>query len=105
MVDFVAPVPIEAKTASRELTIVVAGADEFDQPFKTAERRRRICVQIEDHLMVDHLGVFARDRDESFRRKRTMGHAMRNETDGLMGPKQLVEGPGRVLVRDIDDYA
>ena len=66
MVDFVAAVPIETKTVSRELTIVVAGADEFDQPFKTAERRRRIVAQIEHDLVMHDLGILACDDDGGF---------------------------------------
>src|SRR5258706_8576598 len=69
MVDFVAAVPIEAKTASRELTFVVAGADELDQPFKTAERRRRIRAQIDHDLVMRDLDVLACDDDRGFRRK------------------------------------
>jgi len=57
MVDFVAAVPIETKTVSRELTIVIAGTDEFDQPFKTTERRRRFGVQIEHDMVMRHLDV------------------------------------------------
>ena len=66
MVDFVAAVPIETKTASGEPSIVVAGAYEFDQPFKTAERRRRIGVQIEHDLVMHDRGVLACDDDWGF---------------------------------------
>jgi len=60
MIDFVAAVPIKTKTAPRELAIIVAGADEFDQPFKTAERRRRIGVQIDHDLVMRDLDILAR---------------------------------------------
>src|SRR5258706_15874196 len=99
MVDFVAAIPIETKTASRELAIVVGGAGELDQPLKTTERRRRIGMQIEDDLVMRHLGVLACDHDGGFGRKGVMGHAMRNESDGLIGPQQLVEAARGVLVR------
>src|SRR5437660_12782777 len=82
MVDFVATVPIETKTASRELTIVVAEADEFDQPFKTAERRRRIRVQIHHDLPMHHLDVPACADDRGFGPKCVTSREAKNESDG-----------------------
>src|SRR5947207_9466307 len=98
MIDFVAAVPIETKTASRAPTIVVAGADQFDQPFKTAERGRRIDVQIDHDLVMRDLDVLACDDDRGFGGKCMTGRAARNESDGLMGPQQFVERARRVIV-------
>jgi len=105
MVDFVAAVPVEPKTVSRELTIVVAGAHEFDQPFKAAERRRRIDAQIEHDLVMHDLGILARDDDGGFRRKCVMSHAVRNESDGLISPEQFVETARGVLVWCVNEDA
>ena len=66
MIDFVAAVPIKTKTAPRELAIIVAGADEFDQPFKTAERWGCVSVQIEHDLVMHDFGLLACDDDGSF---------------------------------------
>ena len=105
MVDFVAAVPIETKTVSRELTIVVAGTDEFDQPFKTAERGRRIGVQIDHDLVMRDLDVLACDDDRGFGGKCMTGRAARNESDGLMGPQQFVERASRVIVGRVNEDA
>jgi len=105
MVDFVAAVPIETKTVSRELTIVIAGTDEFDQPFKTTERRRRFGVQIEHDLVMRHLDVLACDHDGGFGRECVMSHAMRNESDSLISPQQSVEAACSVFVRCVNDDA
>ena len=103
MLDFVAAVPIETKTASRELTIVVAGADELDQAFKTAERRRRIGVQIENDLVMRHLGVLARDHHRGFGRDRVMSREMRSESDCLISPQQFLKFFRSLFIRRIDD--
>src|SRR5437899_9149691 len=105
MVDFVATVPIETKTASRELTIVVAEADEFDQPFKTAERRRRIRVQIHHDLPMHHLDVPACDDDRGFGRKCVTSREAKNESDGLIGPQQFIEGARGVFVGCVKEDA
>ena len=105
MIDFVAAVPIKTKTAPRELAIIVAGADEFDQPFKTAERGRRIDVQIDHDLVMRDLDVLACDDDRGFGGKCMTGRAARNESDGLMGPQQFVERASRVIVGRVNEDA
>ena len=105
MIDFVAAVPIKTKTAPRELAIIVAGADEFDQPFKTTERRRRFGVQIEYDLVMRHLDILACDHDGGFGGECVMSHAMRNESDGLISPQQFVEAARGIFVRCVDDDA
>ena len=105
MIDFVAAVPIETKTAPRELAIIVAGADEFDQPFKTAELRRRIGVQIDHDLVMRDLDVLACDDDRGFRSKCVTGHAVCNESNGLISPQQFVEGARGVFVGCVDEDA
>ncbi|HYQ94134.1 MAG TPA: hypothetical protein VEP70_04810 [Burkholderiales bacterium] len=102
MVDFVAAVPIETKTASRELTIVVVEADEFDQPLKTAEQRRRIGVQINHDLVMHDLDIFGCYDDRDFGRKCVMTRAA---GDGLIGSQQIVEGACRVFVGCVNEDA
>ncbi len=48
VVNLVAAVPIEAITVAGKPAIIVAGSDKLDQPFKTAERRGRVGVEIEE---------------------------------------------------------
>ena len=86
MANFVAAVPVETITAPSELAIIVRNADKLDQPLKTAERRRRIDVQVEHDLMVRHLDVLARDHHGGFRGESVIHHAMRNKADGLISP-------------------
>ena len=105
MIDFVAAVPIKTKTAPRELAIILAGADEFDQPFKTAESRRRIGVQIDHDLVMRDLDILACDDDRGFRRKCVMSRVAGNESDGLTSPQQVVEGARGVFVGCVDEDA
>src|SRR6266545_3413706 len=52
-------------------------------------------MQIEDDLVMRHLGVLACDHDGGFGRERVMSHAMRNESDGLISPQQFDENTAR----------
>ena len=105
VVNLVAAVPIEAITVPGKPAIIVAGSDKLDQPFKTAERRGRIGVEIEDDLIMGRLRLLARDHDGSFESVGVMRHAMRDESIGSVSPQQLVEAARRVLIRRVYDDA
>ncbi len=105
MMNLVAAVPVEAITVPGKPAIVVARSNELDQPFKTAERRGQIGVQIDDDLIMGHLSVPTCDHDGSFGCEGVMRQAIRDEPNGLVSPEQLVEAARHALIRDVYDDA
>jgi len=105
MADLVTSFPVETVTFASELTVAFSVSDKLDQALEAAERGRRIGMEIEYHLVVGHFRCFARDHDGGLRGEGMESHAVWNESDGLIGPKQPVQAARNLPVGSVDDDA
>ena len=78
--DLVPAVTVEAKARARRFTIGIFGADDFHQALKTAEKRRCLCAQIHQNLIVDQRFGHMVDNDRRDRRKPVAAAAVRHES-------------------------